>query len=460
MSRAPARPARRPPRRADPARSAEPPELSELAKLAGGSKKEAKATAKAAGGRRGGKDAQRRGARARSEEPGEAAAPIMLKRSAPLVLARRAVTRADLRDTAYGTEFELLCELLIAAAVMVAACEVAHGWFDTDIGLSNGTAFVTFTTLALWSAAVLFSIVGNFARSAYQDAVVVGALAFMGAMILLLGEDEWLDFGLGPAFDTIKGAYDAYAVELGMRVVARPPAQRPYLLAYVALATLAAFLAVGLYFPSLRLARSHVSAQQASQSATMSLILNGCMLAPALAVAAYIPAVSGALFAGLDEESARAARLCFENGRVTLVLATGALRALALPAHAQGFLDLADDFVAKMGSKESTRQHGARIAAADVRRRVAEVGAGLGGSLSQLLAPATLIFGLGALLKYRGGHGWVDWQNEQAAAGKLASASFFRAVVGCARARDPNPAPPHPPTAAGSSSGGRRSCTS
>lgn len=232
--------------------------------------------------------------------------------------------------------------------------------------------------------------------------ILCGASSFVGAMAVMLLDDEILELGINKAYDNITAKVLIFKNKTQLIT---KEWQGSLIVWRLFLGVMCAIMASFLVFPSFRLARLHIAALYQTNSRVMKLLHNVSFIAPLFISILWVKPLTRDLMVGHQKNSHTNQKLTdgsFDAFRLGALLAFCLLRLALLRSHLQSHLLMAQDRL-----KQIKREPG-RIVAVELQSQIQNVFLYLLAIALQYILPIIVLFSWTLLAHCLGGYSLVQ----------------------------------------------------
>lgn len=331
-----------------------------------------------------------------------------IPRNTPFVLEAMRVRAVDLHELQFYPEYQWLVDFSLCALMVFILSETYAFFFpsrvdDLNLSLVWCLLVVAFTLKMLFSLSRLY-FQGDEAISERSLCLTAGCLFFLGAMIVLIADDKFLELGLNEAYMSFNQSAHAFLEKRVVFSFANPSSTGPLskLIFKFWLAICCGLVGALFMFPGLRFAQMHKDCLKLnSDSKLMKLILNFSFIAPLFIILLWIRPVSRAY---LTERVFRGSTIMtpktFESCRILFIFFFIAVRFSLIHKYLQAYLNLAPTRLTKL------RKEAGKITNHELKKLIAGVFYYLCIVCLQYLGPLLLLLYNTFLYKVLANHSW------------------------------------------------------
>ncbi|XP_064469449.1 transmembrane protein 161B-like [Ornithodoros turicata] len=242
-----------------------------------------------------------------------------------------------------------------------------------------------------------------------------GFFFFVLAMVVLVADEEFLEFGLVKAYQSFNESSYQFLKTQGLN--SSGPAS--HLMFKFFLALWAGFVGAFFAFPGLRFARMHSDAfKYCEERPFLKVALHMSFVAPLFVVLLWVKPIARAYFTQRTFPGMKGTLLTddsFETTRIVCVLAVVLMRLLLMPRYLQSYLNLAPEKLSEL------RKEAGRITNIELQKKVARVFYYLCVVALQYMTPLLTCAFTACLLKTLGEYSWTSYLWPTAAANATSS---------------------------------------
>lgn len=229
-----------------------------------------------------------------------------------------------------------------------------------------------------------------------------GFFFFVLAMVVLVADEEFLEFGLLEAYRSFNESSHHFLENQGLY----SSGPTSHLMFKFFLALWCGFVGAFFAFPGLRFAKMHRDAfKYCDEQPLLKVLLHVSFVAPLIIVLLWVKPIARAYFTQRSFPGMKGNLLsdaAFETTRIVSVLAVVVMRMFLMPRYLQSYLNLAPEKLTEL------RREAGRITNIELQRKVARVFYYLCVVALQYVTPLLMCAFTACLLKTLGGHSWAS----------------------------------------------------
>lgn len=331
---------------------------------------------------------------------------FLVPKSIPVVLQAAPITAEEAMQLRFYTDYQWLMDFAVHAVLVYALTEAYRYYIPgrEEINLS-----LVWCLLVLgFAVKVLFSLTALYFRGEEPIGerslcLVSGFTFFVLAMVALIADEDFLEFGLRDAYRSFNESSHQFLQTQGLNS-SGPTSQ---LMFKFFLAVWCGLVGAFFTFPGLRYARMHWDAFKYCEGQHfVRLLLHLSFVSPLFVVLLWVKPLAREYFTERSFPGMRENLMsgeAFEAGRIVLVLAVVVLRLVLMPRYLQSYLNLAPEKMAEL------RKEAGNISNIDLQRKVVRVFYYLCVVALQYITPLLTCAFTALLLKTLGGHSWIAY---------------------------------------------------
>ncbi|XP_075549563.1 transmembrane protein 161-like emei [Dermacentor variabilis] len=331
---------------------------------------------------------------------------FLVPKSIPVVLQAAPITANEALQLRFYTDYQWLMDFAVHAVLVYSITEAYRYYFADreEINLS-----LVWCLLVLgFAVKVLFSLTALYFRGEEPIGerslcLVSGFTFFVLAMVALIADEEFLEFGLRDAYRSFNESSHQFLQTQGLSS-SGPTSQ---LMFKFFLAVWCGLVGAFFTFPGLRYARMHWDAFKYCEGQHfIRLLLHLSFVSPLFVVLLWVKPLAREYFTERSFPGMRGNLMssqAFEATRIVLVLAVVVLRLCLMPRYLQSYLNLAPEKMAEL------RKEAGNISNIDLQRKVVRVFYYLCVVALQYITPLLTCAFTALLLKTLGGHSWIAY---------------------------------------------------
>lgn len=331
---------------------------------------------------------------------------FLVPKSVPVVLQAAPITADEALQLRFYTDYQWLMDFAVHAVVVYAITEAYRYYFPgrEEINLS-----LVWCLLVLgFAVKVLFSLTALYFRGEEPIGerslcLVSGFTFFVLAMVALIADEDFLEFGLRDAYKSFNESSHQFLQTQGLSS-SGPTSQ---LMFKFSLAVWCGLVGAFFTFPGLRYARMHWDAFKYCEGQHfIRLLLHVSFVSPLFVVLLWVKPLAREYFTERSFPGMKGNLMsgeAFETSRIVLVLSVVVLRLCLMPRYLQSYLNLAPEKMAEL------RKEAGNISNIDLQRKVVRVFYYLCVVALQYITPLLTCAFTALLLKTLGGHSWMAY---------------------------------------------------
>ncbi|XP_035217802.1 transmembrane protein 161B-like isoform X2 [Stegodyphus dumicola] len=331
---------------------------------------------------------------------------FMVPKNIELQLDVTAVQPEDMIQLHYYSEYQWLLDFAICALFVYIITEVYYFLIPVkdEVNLS-----ILWCILVIgFAIKILLSLTAEYFRG--EEAVgerslclTAGFLFFFIAMIVLIADEDFLEFGLEPAYTSFNVSAHSFLKDQGLN--SSGPASK--LMFKLTLALWCGLIGSFFTFPGLRFARMHKDAlRYCSERPFLKTLLHISFILPVFVVLMWVKPVARHYFTERTWPGIPGTLMtpdAFDTTRLVLMVVTVAVRFLLMPHYLQSYLNMAPEKL------KNLRKEAGRISNIELQKMVARVFYYLCVVTLQYLTPLMLCLFSTLLLKTLGDYTWGSY---------------------------------------------------
>uniref|UniRef100_A0A131Y3X6 Putative conserved plasma membrane protein n=1 Tax=Ixodes ricinus TaxID=34613 RepID=A0A131Y3X6_IXORI len=306
----------------------------------------------------------------------------------------------------FYSDYQWLLDFAGCAVVVYALTEAYYhflpGREEVNLSLVWCLLVLGFATKVLFSLTALY-FRGEEPVGERSLCLVSGLSFFVLAMVVLIADEEFLEFGLRDAYLSFNESSHQFLEIQGLSS-SGPTSQ---LMFKLGLAVWCGFVGAFFTFPGLRYARMHWdSFKYCEGQPFLKMVLHLSFVSPLFVVLFWVKPIAREYFTERSFPGMRGNLMsgeAFETTRILLVLGVVLLRLLLMPRYLQSYLNLAPERMADM------RKEAGNISNVELQRKVVRVFYYLCVVALQYVAPLLTCAFTALLLKTLGNHSWTSY---------------------------------------------------
>uniref|UniRef100_G3MM91 Transmembrane protein 161B n=1 Tax=Amblyomma maculatum TaxID=34609 RepID=G3MM91_AMBMU len=327
---------------------------------------------------------------------------FLVPRSLPVVLEPAPITAGEALQLRFYTDYQWLMDFAVHAVAVYALTEAYTHFFP---GREEVNLSLVWCLLVLgFAIKVLFSLTALYFRGEEPAGerslcLVSGFTFFVFAMVVLIADEDFLEFGLHEAYQSFNESSHQFLQNQGL--TSSGPASQ--LMFKFCLAVWCGLVGAFFTFPGLRYARMHWDAFKYCEGQhLLRLVLHLSFVSPLFVVLLWVKPLARDYFTQCSfmRGNHPMSGEVFETSRIVLVLAVVVVRLCLMPRYLQSYLNLAPDKMADL------RREAGSITNIELQRRVVGVFYYLCVVALQYITPLLACAFTALLLKTLGGHSW------------------------------------------------------
>lgn len=334
--------------------------------------------------------------------------PFKVPRSIDIQLESVKVSHTDVVQLHFYPEYQWLVDFSVCAVIVYLLTEVYFyllpGKYEFNLSMLWCLLVIAIALKALYLVTALY-FKGDESSGERSMCITCGFLFFVVAMIVLVVDEELLEFGLNKAYTSFNESIASYLKSQGVN--SRNPASLMGFRFILALwcGVVGAFFT----FPGLRFAKMHYdSLKYCAESPFWKLVFNFSFMAPFLLMLLWIKPIARDYFVirkwpGMTMPIMTADS--FETSRLIAVIGVVLLRFFLMPSYLQSYLNMAHERIDEM-----KRELG-QISNVEIQKKVARVFYYLCVVALQYVSPLLVCCFFTFLLKTLGGYSWFSYFN-------------------------------------------------
>lgn len=350
---------------------------------------------------------------------------FLVPKSVPVVLEAAPITAAEALQLRFYTDYQWLMDFAIHAVMVYTITEAYLHFFpgreEINLSLVWCLLVLGFATKVLFSLTALY-FRGEEPVGERSLCLVSGFTFFVLAMVVLIADEDFLEFGLRDAYRSFNESSHQFLQTQGLSS-SGPTSQ---LMFKFFLAVWCGLVGAFFTFPGLRYARMHWdSFKYCEGQHFLRLVLHLSFVSPLFVVLLWVKPLAREYFTERSFPGMKGNLMssdAFEVSRIALVLAIVVLRLCLMPRYLQSYLNLAPEKMAEL------RREAGNISNIELQRRVVRVFYYLCVVALQYIAPLLACAFTALLLKTLGGHSWVAYLWSPGGAGAPSQASAVPGV--------------------------------
>ncbi|CAL1292095.1 unnamed protein product [Larinioides sclopetarius] len=340
----------------------------------------------------------------RKDESGDS--EFMVPKSIDLQLDVAPVQPNDMIQLHYYSEYQWLLDFSLCALVVYVVTEIYYFLIpakeEVNLSILWCVLVVGFAAKILLSLTALY-FRGEEAVGERSLCLTAGFLFFFIAMVVLIADEEFLEFGLEPAYSSFNASAHSFLMDQGLD--SSGPASK--LMFKLCLALWCGLVGSFFTFPGLRLARMHKDAlKYCAERPFLRTLLHISFISPVFVLLMWVKPVSRHYFTertwpGIPETLMTPD--AFDTTRLVLIIVVLAIRFFLMPHYLQSYLNLAPEKVRNL------KKEAGRISNVELQKMVARVFYYLCVVTLQYLTPLMLCLFSTLMLKTLGDYKWSSY---------------------------------------------------
>ncbi|GIY26478.1 transmembrane protein 161B [Caerostris darwini] len=342
----------------------------------------------------------------RKEDNGDC--EFMVPKNLDLQLDVAAVQPNDMIQLHYYSEYQWLLDFSLCALIVYVITEIYYFFIpardEVNLSILWCILVVGFAAKILLSLTALY-FRGEEAVGERSLCLTAGFLFFFIAMIVLIADEDFLEFGLEPAYSSFNASAHSFLMDQGLD--SSGPASK--LMFKLCLALWCGFIGSFFTFPGLRLARMHKDAlKYCAERPLLKTLLHISFISPVFVLLMWVKPISRHYFTertwpGIPDVLMSSD--AFDTTRLVLIVFILAIRFFLMPHYLQSYLNMAPEKVRNL------RKEAGRISNVELQKMVARVFYYLCVVTLQYLTPLMLCLFCTLLLKTLGDYKWSSYIN-------------------------------------------------
>ncbi|GFX26713.1 transmembrane protein 161B [Trichonephila clavipes] len=349
---------------------------------------------------------QKKGKKSKDRKDDDKDSEFMVPKNLELQLDVAAVHPNDMIQLHYYSEYQWLLDFSLCALIVYVVTEVYYYLIpakdEVNLSILWCILVVGFAAKILLSLTALY-FRGEEAVGERSLCLTAGFLFFFLAMIVLIADENFLEFGLEPAYSSFNASAHTFLMDQGLD--SSGPASK--LMFKLSLALWCGFIGSFFTFPGLRLARMHKDAlKYCSERPFLKTLLHISFISPMFIVLMWVKPVSRHYFTERTWPGIPQALMspdAFDTTRLVLIIVIVAIRFLLMPHYLQSYLNMAPEKLRNL------RKEAGKISNVELQKMVARVFYYLCVVTLQYLTPLMLCLFSALLLKTLGDYKWSSY---------------------------------------------------
>ncbi|XP_037279267.2 transmembrane protein 161-like emei [Rhipicephalus microplus] len=331
---------------------------------------------------------------------------FLVPKSVPVVLQAAPITADEALQLRFYTDYQWLMDFALHAVLVYAVTEAYRYYFpgrdEINLSLVWCLLVLGFAVKVLFSLTALY-FHGEEPVGERSLCLVSGFTFFVLAMVALIADEDFLEFGLRDAYRSFNESSHQFLQTQGLSS-SGPTSQ---LMFKFFLAVWCGLVGAFFTFPGLRYARMHWDAFKYCEGQHfLRLLLHMSFVSPLFVVLLWVKPLAREYFTERSFPGMKGNLMsseAFETSRILLVLAVAVLRLCLMPQYLQSYLNLAPEKMAEL------RKEAGNISNIDLQRKVVRVFYYLCVVALQYITPLLTCAFTALLLKTLGGHSWMAY---------------------------------------------------
>ncbi|XP_055925695.1 transmembrane protein 161B-like [Argiope bruennichi] len=340
----------------------------------------------------------------RKEDAGDS--EFMVPKNIDLQLDVAPVQPNDMIQLHYYSEYQWLLDFSLCALIVYVVTEVYYFLIpakeEVNLSILWCVLVVGFAAKILLSLTALY-FRGEEAVGERSLCLTAGFLFFFIAMVVLIADEEFLEFGLEPAYSSFNASAHSFLMDQGLD--SSGPASK--LMFKLCLALWCGFVGSFFTFPGLRLARMHKDAlKYCAERPFLKTLLHISFISPVFVLLMWVKPISRHYFTEMTWPGIPNTLMTpdsFDTTRLVLIIVVLAIRFFLMPHYLQSYLNLAPEKVRNL------KKEAGRISNIELQKMVARVFYYLCVVTLQYLTPLMLCLFSTLMLKTLGDYKWSSY---------------------------------------------------
>lgn len=341
--------------------------------------------------------------RERREDSNES--EFLVPKNLELQLDTAAVQPGDMMQLHYYTEYQWLLDFAVCALIVYSITEVYYYLIpakdEFNLSILWCALVVGFAIKILLSLTALY-FRGDEAVGERSLCLTAGFLFFFIAMVVLIADENFLEFGLEPAYSSFNASAHTFLENQGLN--SSGPASK--LMFKLSLALWCGFIGCFFTFPGLRFARMHKDAlKYCSERPFLKLLFHLSFISPVFVILMWVKPVARHYFTEMTWPGIPVLMTTdtFDTSRLVLLVIIIMLRLCLMPHYLQSYLNMAPEKL------KSLRKEAGRISNVELQKMVARVFYYLCVVTLQYVTPLMLCLFSTLMLKTLGNYTWGSY---------------------------------------------------
>ncbi|KAG8182232.1 hypothetical protein JTE90_024165 [Oedothorax gibbosus] len=336
---------------------------------------------------------------------------FMVPKNLELQLDVAAVQPSDMIQLHYYSEYQWLLDFSICALIVYTITEVYYYLIpakdEVNLSVLWCMLVVGFAAKILLSLTALY-FKGEEAVGERSLCLTAGFLFFFLAMIVLIADENFLEFGLEPAYSSFNASAHSFLMDQGLD--SSGPASK--LMFKLSLAVWCGMIGSFFTFPGLRFARMHKDAlKYCAERPFLKTLLHISFISPVFVVLMWVKPVTRHYFTEKTWPGVPNVLMTpdmFDTTRLVLIVAIVTIRFILMPHYLQSYLNMAPEKLRNL------RKEAGRISNVELQKMIARVFYYLCVVTLQYLTPLMLCLFSTLLLKTLGDYTWSSYIGAEA----------------------------------------------
>ncbi|XP_054712268.1 transmembrane protein 161B-like [Uloborus diversus] len=331
---------------------------------------------------------------------------FLIPKNIELQLDATAVHPQDMIQLHYYSEYQWLLDFALCALIVYILTEVYYYLVpvkdEVNLSVLWCVLVIGFAIKILLSLTALY-FRGEEAVGERSLCLTAGFLFFFIAMVVLIADEDVLEFGLEPAYSSFNASAHNFLKDQGLD--SSGPASK--LMFKLSLALWCGLIGCFFTFPGLRFAKMHKDAlKYCSERPFLKMLLHLSFISPVFVVLMWVKPVARHYFTERTWSGMTGTLLTpdsFETTRLVLMVATVGIRFFLMPHYLQSYLNMAPEKL------KDLRKEAGRISNVQLQKMIARVFYYLCVVTLQYLTPLMLCLFSTLLLKTLGDYSWGSY---------------------------------------------------
>ncbi|XP_015917310.1 transmembrane protein 161B [Parasteatoda tepidariorum] len=327
---------------------------------------------------------------------------FMVPKNLELQLDVAAVQPVDMIQLHYYSEYQWLLDFALCTIIVYTVTEIYYYLIpakdEVNLSILWCILVIGFAVKILLSLTALY-FRGEEAVGERSLCLTAGFLFFFIAMVVLIADENFLEFGLEPAYASFNSSAHTFLKDQGLD--SSGPASK--LMFKLGLALWCGMFGSFFTFPGLRFARMHKDAlKYCAERPFLKMLLHVSFISPLLIVLMWVRPVARHYFTERSWPGIPVLMTSdtFDTTRLLLIVGIVAVRLLLMPHYLQSYLNMAPEKLKEL------RKEAGKISNIDLQKMVARVFYYLCVVTLQYLTPLMLCLFMTLMLKTLGDYRW------------------------------------------------------